>query len=78
MTVPEMRAEMVRLGHKAESKAAKRTAAVRVALELARANPRDVEEAAVSPVDGSGSSSDEESDGEALDGDDVYQVQAHA
>ena len=71
---------MRRLGHSAEAKAAKGTAAVRAALELARANPRAEEEAAAGEGEGEESSDDgaDESDegDEALQGGDVYAVQA--
>jgi hypothetical protein len=76
-SVAEMRAEMRRLGHTDEARAAKGTAAVRAALEAARANPR--EPAAASDADASdsaeGEEGDDEGDDEALEGEDVYAVQ---
>ena len=59
--------------------AAKGTAAVRAALELARANPRAEEEAAHGEGEESSDDGDENDEGnEALQGDDIYSVQARA
>ena len=72
-----MRAEMKRLGHAAEAKAAKGATAVRTALDVARANPREAVAAATGEAVVAESSSDESAadDEEELDGDDVYKVQ---
>ena len=72
MAVAVMKAEMRKLGHSTEAKAVKGRVAVAAALEVARANPREVE-----TVGGSNSSEESDSDeeGEAMDGDNVYAVQ---
>ena len=70
-----MRAEMRRLGHAAEAKAAKGPAAVREALEAARASPREVEAEAEAEASGSDDESGASDDGDvALAGDDLYEV----
>ena len=83
VSVAEMRAEMHRLGHASEAKAAKGRSAVQAALDEARINPREVEacaEGEQSEGGNSGSNSDEEESGEeagedGVTGEDVYAVQ---